>query len=283
MNARCGAGGRVARPARPLLAIGMGLLLFGLGACTTTTTTVSGSPSGPSRDAANTAEPADPQRRAAVRLELASLYFSRGQPDTALEEVNRAIAAMPDGADAHGLRGLILASMGQTQAAEQALRRSLQLAPSDGGVMHNFGWFLCQQRRFDEADAQFVAAIAVPQYRDTVRTLLAQGVCHARAGRWSEAERALARSYELDPANPTTAFNLAEVLLRRGELERSRFYVQRINAVPEQVSAQSLWLAIRIERRLGNVDQLQQLGRQLRDRYPQAPETLHFERGRFDD
>jgi type IV pilus assembly protein PilF len=265
-----------------LLAALLTALLVAAG-CTTTTTTVSGSPSGPSRDAAGSAEPADPQRRAAVRLELAGLYFSRGQPDTALEEVNRAIAARPELADAHSLRGLILASMGQTAAAEQAFRRAMQLAPGDGAVLHNFAWFLCQQRRFDDADAQFRATIALPQYRDTVRTLLAQGVCLARAGRWAEAESALARSYELDPANPTTAFNLAEVLLRRSELERARFYAQRINAVPEQVSAQSLWLAIRIERRLGNVDALQQLGRQLRERFPQAPETLQFERGRFDD
>jgi type IV pilus assembly protein PilF len=50
------------------------------------------------------------------------------------------------------------------------------------------------------------------------------------------------------------------VLLRRGELERARFYVRRINASPAQVSAQSLWLAARIERRLGNVGVLQDLG-----------------------
>jgi hypothetical protein len=51
-------------------------------------------------------------------------------------------------------------------------------------------------------------------------------VCQARAGLWAQAERTLSRSFELDPANPVTAFNLAEVLLRRGELERARFYVR---------------------------------------------------------
>ena len=79
--------------------------------------------------------------------------------------------------------------------------------------MHNYGWFLCQQRRFAEADAQFERALAQPQYRDVARTLLAQGVCQARAGKWAQAERTLSRSYELDPANPVTAYNLGEVLL----------------------------------------------------------------------
>ena len=228
-------------------------------------------------------EPKDPERRAQVRLELAGLYFGRGQNTTALDEVKLALAAKPDLPEAHGLRGLIYASMGEVQLAQDSFLRALQLAPADGGAMHNYAWFLCQQRRFAEADAQFDAAVAQPQYRDSVRTLLAQGVCQARAGRWPEAERTLSRSYELDPSNPVTAFNLSEVLLRRGELERARFYVRRINAIAQQVTAQSLWLAARIERRLGHLDGLQDHGRQLRDRFPQAPETLQFERGGFDD
>jgi type IV pilus assembly protein PilF len=59
--------------------------------------------------------------------------------------------------------------------------------------------------------------------------------------------------------------------------------VRRINQVPDAVTAQSLWLAARIERRLGNVDGVQSFGRQLRERFPQSPESLQFERGRFDE
>ncbi len=225
----------------------------------------------------------DPQRRAQVRLELAGLYMGRGQLDTALDEVRQALEARPDLAEAHGLRALILASMGDAAAADLSFQKAIQLAPGDGGALHNRAWFLCQQRRFAESEAQFDAALALPQYRDSVRTLLALGVCQARAGRMPQAERSLTRSYELDPANPVTAFNLSEVLLQRGELERARFLVRRVNGVAEQVSAQSLWLAARIEKRMGNADALQDLGAQLRQRYPQAPETLRYERGNFDD
>ena len=103
------------------------------------------------------------------------------------------------------------------------------------------------------------------------------------AGRMLAAERNLNRSYQLDPANPVTAFNLSEVLLQRGELERARFMIRRVNEIPAQVSAQSLWLAARIERRMGQVDAVQDLGAQLRQRFPQAPETLFFESGRFNE
>jgi type IV pilus assembly protein PilF len=225
----------------------------------------------------------DPQRRAQVRLELAGLYLGRGQLETALDEVRQALEARPDMAEAHGLRAFILASMGDAAAADQSFLRAIQLAPKDGGALHNRAWFLCQQRRFAESEAQFEAALALPQYRDAPRTLLALGVCQARAGRMEQAERSLTRSYELDPANPVTAFNLSEVLLKRGALERARFLVRRVNDVNEQVSAQSLWLAMRIEKRMGNADALHELGAQLRSRYPQAPETLRYERGSFDD
>lgn len=228
-------------------------------------------------------EPADPERRARVRLELAGLYFGRGQNSTALDEIKQALAAKPDMHEAFGLRGLVYASMGEPGMAEANFKQALQLAPTVGNTMHIYGWFLCQERRYAEADVQFEKAQAQPQYRDGVRTLLAQGVCQARAGQWQQAEQTLSRSYELDPANPVTAFNLAEVLLRRGELERARFYVQRINVVPEQVTAQSLWLAARIERRLGNLGALQDHSRQLRERFPQSPEALKLEGGRFDD
>ena len=248
-----------------------------LAACSTTTTVTE------SRDTRAASEPADPERRARVRLELAGLYFGRGQNSIALDEIKTALAAKPDMPEAFGLRGLVYASMGDARLAEESFLRALQLAPNEGNTMHSYGWFLCQERRYPEAEAQFEKALAQQQYRDGVRTLLAQGVCQARAGRWTEAERTLSRSYELDSANPVTAFNLSEVLLRRGELERARFYVRRINSVPDQVTSQSLWLAARIDRRLGNFDALQDHGRQLRDRFPQSPELLLFERGRFDE
>lgn len=225
----------------------------------------------------------DAERRARVRLELAAAYFGRGQTATALDEVKLALAAKPDLAEAYSLRGLVYASMGETRLAEDSFKRSLQLAPRDGDAMHNYAWFLCQQRQYAEADVLFGQALSTPQYLAAVRTLFAQGVCQARAGRWPDAEKTLSRAYELDPANPVTAYNLAEVLLRRGELERARFYTRRINANNDHSNAQSLWLAARIEHRMGNAGLAQQFGRQLRDRFPQSPEALQFERGRFDD
>jgi type IV pilus assembly protein PilF len=230
--------------------------------------------------------PVDPKeldRRAQIHMELASGYFSRGQTSDALDEVKQALAARPDLASGYALRGLIYGALNETAKADESFRQALQLAPHDADTMHNYGWYLCQQKRYPDADAQFAQALAEPTYRGASRTLLAQGVCQARAGRMAEAEHTLSRSYELDPANPTTAVNLAEVLYKRGEYERARFYIRRVNTKDELVSAQTLWLAARIERKLGQDAQVADLGAQLRRRFPQAPETLLFEKGKFDE
>lgn len=225
----------------------------------------------------------DADRRAGVRLELASGYFARGQYSTALDEIKQALQVKPDFREALNLRGLVYAALGETALAEESFRRTLGLYPRDGDTLHNYGWFLCQQRRWNEAFAQFELALAQPQYRAPSRTWLAKGACEAQAGRAAEAERSLSRAFELDPANPAIAFNLAEVLMRAGQLERARFYIGRVNAQADQNTAESLWLALRIERRLGNRAGAEDLGRQLRQRYPQSEQASALERGQFDD
>jgi type IV pilus assembly protein PilF len=225
----------------------------------------------------------DQERRARVRLELAGAYFGRGQLDTALDETKLALQVKPDLGEAYSLRALIYAAMGEDRLAEDSFARALQLNPRDYGAQHNQAWFDCQRGRFAPAQARFEALLAQPQYRDQARSLLARGVCFGRDGKFAEAEAALMRAYELDPANPSTGLNLAEVLYRRQAWERASFYIGRVNDTPDAVNPQTLWLAARIERKLGRDAAVRVLGERLRQRFAQSPEAALFERGRFDD
>lgn len=240
-------------------------------------------PAAPSQELRTASDQTDADRRAAVRMELAGLHFGRGQYETALDEIKLALVAKPELGAAFSLRGLIYASMGEDALADDSFNRALQINPRDADAMHNRAWFLCQKGKFVEADRWFEQALVLPQYRDVPRTLMAQGVCAARAGKLDEAERKLSRAYELEANNPTTALNLSEVLYRRGEYERARFYIRRVNQREDLSNAQTLWLAMRIENRIGNRGSVEEIGRQLRNRFPQATETLAFERGRFDE
>lgn len=223
------------------------------------------------------------QRRSRVRYELAVAYFQRGQLDTALTEVKTALQVDPQMGEAYTLRGLIYSAQGEDALAEESFRRAIAINPRDADAMHNYGWALCQRKRYDEAAVQFQQALAVPQYPGVPRTLMTSGICEWRAGHLETAEATLKRAYDFDPTNPVIGVNLSEVLYQKGDFERARFYIRRVNQVDEAVNPQSLWLAARIEAKLGNPQGANEYGLKLRNRFPKSRESLLFDRGAFNE
>ncbi|NDZ11812.1 type IV pilus biogenesis/stability protein PilW [Variovorax sp. WS11] len=222
------------------------------------------------------------RKRARLRIELAVGYFEQGQPTVALDEIKQALAADPTFADAYNLRGLVYMRLDDAGLAEDSFRRAIALNPRDANALHNYGWLLCQQNRFGDAQQQFSAALAIPSYGDRAKTLMTQGVCQVRAGQRTEAERSLTQAYELDAGNPVIGYNLASLLAQREDWSRAQFYIRRINNGPS-ASAETLWLGIKVERRLNNRDAVTQLAGQLQRRFPQSREAGAYERGNFND
>ena len=238
--------------------------------------------SGATPDIVTESDEPEARKRARIRMELAIGYFEQGQTNVALDELKQVIAADPGFPDAYNLRGLIYMRLNDTRQAEDSFRRAVALNPRDSNVQHNYGWLLCQQGRYDEAQRAFDVVMANPVYAGRAKTLMTQGLCQARAGRAAEAERSLIQSYELDAGNPVTGYNLATLLYRRGDFGRAQFYIRRLNNT-ELANAESLWLGIKVERRLNDQLAMRQLAEQLRKRFAQSREAAAYERGAFDD
>ncbi len=222
------------------------------------------------------------RKRARIRLELAVGYFEQGQTTVALDELKQSLSADPNFGEAYNLRGLIYMRLNDFRLADESFRRAIALNASDANSLHNYGWLMCQQGRHAESMPLFAKALANPQYTDRPKTLMIQGLCQIKAGQRALAEESLTRSYELDAGNPITGYNLALLLFEREELVRAQFYIRRINN-SELANAESLWLGIKVEHRLGNRDAEEQLASQLRKRYPQARESALLDRGAFNE
>ncbi|WCM91980.1 type IV pilus biogenesis/stability protein PilW [Acidovorax sp. NCPPB 2350] len=268
--------------ARTMLVVcGVLSLMAALGGCATQAG--AGATSGTSiAEADLSPDAADLRRRARIRLELAANYLEMGQTTVALDEVRQAIATDPSYGDAHNLRGLVHMRMGDLPAAEESFRRAMAINPSEPYLLHNYGWLRCQQQNYAEANQYFERALASPTYTARSKTLMTQGLCQERAGQAAEAEKTLARAYELDAGNPVVGYNLASLAFRRGDLQRAQFYSRRLNN-SDLANAESLWLGIKIERALGSAAGVRQLGEQLRKRFPDAKEVLAFDRGAFNE
>ncbi len=254
-------------------------VLSGLGGCAASSESASGAARG---DIVTESDEPEARRRARIRLELAVGYFEQGQTTIALDELKQSIAADPNFAQAYNLRGLVYMRLNDPRLAEDSFRRALVLNPRDADAHHNYGWLLCQQGRFAESQKALSQALAIPQYGGRAKSWMAQGLCQMKAGQGAEAEVSFQRSYELDAGNPVTGYNLASLLYQRGDLTRAQFYVRRLNN-SELANSESLWLGIKVERKLQNRDAMQQLAGQLKKRFAQSRELAFFERSAFDE
>lgn len=263
---------------RGLVCLAAGVVLAG---CANTGGTV-GSTSGNGAQIMTDSDEGSGRKRARLRLELAIGYFEAGQTTVALDEIKQALTADPSYAEAYNLRGLVYMRLEDAGLAEDSFRRSIAINPREANTLHNYGWLLCQQNRYGDAAQQFAQALAVPGYTDRAKTLMTQGVCLLKAGDRAGAERSLTEAYELDAGNPVVGFNLASILWQRDELSRAQFYIRRVNNGPS-ANAETLWLGIKIERKLNNREALAQLVGQLQRRFPQSREAIAYERGNFND
>ena len=149
--------------------------------------------------------------------------------------------------------------------------------------MHNYGYLLCEQKRYPESTALFNRALAVPQYRGSARTLFALGVCQAYAGQLAQSDIRCRDPTSSTRAIPPLATNLAQVLYQRGEYERARFYIRRVNALPDVSNSQTLWLAARIEHKIGDDKGTALFGCAAAQPLPGFARSLVYARGAFDE
>ena len=248
-----------------------------------------GCESSPSRDTTGpvsesvsmTGNPGDARNRAKVHAELAALYYSRGNMAIALEELRIAAAADADFPLTYSLFGLVYMELREPKLAQTNFERGLRLSPTDPDINHNYGWFLCQSGRENESIKYFMQAVSNPLYPSPWRSYSAAGVCSLRKNNLKDAEDFFQRALRMEPDEPGSLLQLGQIRYRQGSLEDARKLVSRFNKIVEP-TAESLWLGLRVERKLGERAAESSYATQLRRRFAASPEYQKLQRGEYD-
>jgi len=222
------------------------------------------------------------QQRARIRLQLAVGYYEQHQISTALDEVKQSLQADPNYADAHSMRGLIYMEMGENGMAEDSFLQAIKLSPNNPDFNNNYGWFLCQNGQEQKSISYFERALKVRAYQSPAKALNNAGVCSLKLKDKSNAEKYFLRAFQYDPGNASTNANLAKIFYDRQDYERARFYITRVTKT-NMANAEALWLAIKVEHKIGDRSTESGLAAQLRNRYPDSTEYAAYERGAFDE
>ncbi|MFZ6755889.1 type IV pilus biogenesis/stability protein PilW [Undibacterium sp. Ji50W] len=222
------------------------------------------------------------RKRASIRMQLAIDYYKQGQQKVALEEIRQALLISPDLVDGYSVRALIFMDLGEKQLAEENFLYALKLAPGNSDIENNYGWFLCLNGREKQGLAYLDKVIKDPAYGAPGKALNNAGLCSLRLKDPLGAERYFLQGLREDPGSPAINANLAKILFDRGEYSQARFYINRVLKF-DVLTADVLWLAIKIEKKMGDEAAVSGLATQLRRRHANSKEYSLYQRGVFNE
>ncbi|MFT3733965.1 MAG: type IV pilus biogenesis/stability protein PilW [Rhodocyclaceae bacterium] len=223
------------------------------------------------------------RRNAKVHVELGTAYVEGEQLGVALDEARHAIAYDKGYAPAHVLMGKVFALLTQYPQAEASFGEAVRIAPGDPEVNSEYGWYLCSRDKFSQGTQRLSAALGNPYFKNPARAWGLLGFCHVRAKDYASAELALSKSYQLDPQNLRVIYQLAEVALRAEALPRAREFANELAAkLSPGATPESVWLSLRIERKMGNRIAETKLANQLARDYPASAEYQSYLQGKFE-
>jgi len=208
-------------------------------------------------------------------VEMAAEYLRLGQLDAAFQRAREAIAQDKGNARAHYMMALIHQRLDQAESANEEFQIAMRLAPNDPVLLNAWGTVLCTRGKYDQALAHFERALDDPLYATPEMALTNAADCAQRAGRGAQSESYLVRALKRNPLYPPALLAMARRAYDRGDYQAARGYLSRYGQVG-QPSPAVLLLAAQVERKLGNAANAKKLEAALRERYPDAPETLQL-------
>lgn len=221
------------------------------------------------------------RQRAKVHAELGRLYLEEGRHEVALDEARIAMASDGAYAPAYNLMGLVYMALRKNELAAESFRSALGLAGNDPEINNDYGWFLCQTGRARESIAHFRIAIGNPLFQAPAKALVNAGYCAMRIPDDRLAEEYLLRALRYDVGNRGALYWLAELAYRGNRPDEARQRLQDLHKLIEPTAA-SAWLALRVDRKLGDRDGEARHTGLLRRKHRDSAEYQKLMRGEFD-
>ncbi len=227
------------------------------------------------------AEPlSNAQNRAQIHTELGAAYYSRGQIGVALEELKEATKSSPRYAPAYNMLGLVYMELRDDALAEKSFQQAFSLDETNPEIHNNYGWFLCQRGRIDDAIKHFFVALRNPLYATPEKSYLNAGVCSLKKNDDQGAEDYFQRALKLRPQEPQALYYLSELAYKRMDYFEAKSYLAKLMQMADPGS-DILWLALRIEHKLGNRDAEANYAQQLSKNFPDSREVQALRNGQY--
>ena len=220
----------------------------------------------------------DPVAGARTRVAIAAEYIQKGQPDLALQQLQRALELNPKSAEAHNVMGVLLEKDDNFVEAEQSYRKALSLKADYPQARNNYGVLLFRLKRYKEAMEQLDMAAADLSYGRREVALEYVAKIALMLNDVPKAQTTYERLLRLSPPAIEPAFALADLAYQQKNYDEAERYFQRYvrNLAKEPFSPQALLLGIRLAQRHRDINTVASYELVLRTRYPQSAEYREY-------
>ena len=209
---------------------------------------------------------------AQTNLNLGIAYLRTGEFEKSLEKLQKARAADKYYPPIYNALGVLYQQLGNKVKAEEYYLHALGLNGSDSSTLNNYGQFLCQESRFDEAEITFLKAANNPLYATPEIAFSNAGTCAMKQGELDTAETYFRDALKKNPKVAIALLQMAEISYTTSNYLSARGYLQRYLEISSH-TAKSLWIGIQVENELGDKNALSSYKLLLRNKFPDSKEN----------
>ena len=223
----------------------------------------------------------DPEKAAKVRAQLAAEYIRTGDLDAAKRSLDQALEADSRDANANMMMGVLLQREGSKlnmDKAESYFKRAISIDTKNAQARNNYGTYLYQVNRYNEAIEQLAIAGATLGYDQRFRALENLGRIYLKIGDVTNAEKAFKQALQVNRDSVVSMIELSEIFyLQQNTAAATQLYEQYVRLVGQNnQAARALWIGIRIARANGDNMGMQVLVNQLRALFPESQEYQRY-------
>jgi len=212
--------------------------------------------------------------------QLGAQYYRNGSYELARNRLERSIELDSRNATAHSLLALTLVELGNNRLATEAFKRSVRLEPNNKDVRNAYAIFLCQQGDFEEAREQFDRAIGIRENDSAWVEMTNAGVCVSKKPDLTLAEQYFREALGKRSTYGEALIQMAALKHRTEDNLTARAFLQRYLAANPS-SAAVLYLAVQIEKELGDSRTATDYQNELLRQFPESAEAkLMLQTGR---
>ncbi|MNM55640.1 photosystem I assembly protein Ycf3 [compost metagenome] len=209
-------------------------------------------------------------------IQLGIGYLQMGNTEQAKVPLRQALELDSSSADAHAALALVYQAEGEPKLTEGEYRKALSSRSDDARILRNYGSFLFEQKRYQEAYDMYIKASEDGLYPERSRIFENLGLVSLKLNRQAEAKQFFDKALRLNRNQPVALLEMADLSYQGRDFVPARSYYEEYLKQGSQ-NARSLLLGIRLAKVFDDRDTAASYGLQLKRLYPASPEYQAYQ------